>query len=353
MQKKPSGLVSLGDIARAAGVSRVTACYVMRNHPGPSQATRERILKIAKRLGYNPDARIASWMAKVRDSKKKDFLPIAWINTHSEEGAWDRYSFLSPYLKGASARAEQLGYRIENIWAHLESIPMRRVSQIVRQRGIEGVIITHQVRHFQLDWRSLAAVSLEGSLLAPRLHRVMSDLFFNLLLALKMVRRVGYRRIGICLDPIVDRNSSHACRAAAHHFHATTPKAERVAPLFHNWEMGARPGETKEAAIFKAWIKREQPDVIVGHNGNLVAWSEAAGFRVPQDMGIVHIATDDDVSDWAGISSHRKQIGAAAAEWVISLLQNRQFGVPETALNMVVRGTWHGGRTLLIPKPKK
>jgi hypothetical protein len=73
---------------------------------------------------------------------------------------------------------------------------------------------------------------------------------------------------------------------------------------------------------------------------------------VPQDVGIVHIATDDDVADWAGISSHRKRIGAAAVEWVISLLQSRQFGVPETALSTIVRGTWHEGWTLLTPKPK-
>jgi LacI family transcriptional regulator len=352
MPKSPTAPASLGDIARAAGVSRVTACYVMRNHPGPSQKTRDRILEIAQRLGYKPDARIGSWMAKVRDSKKKELLPVAWLSTHSDKKAWDKYSFLSPYLRGASVRALQLGYRVENIWAYQEGIPMRRVSQIVRQRGIEGVIITHPVRHFHLDWNSLAAVSLEGSLLAPRLHHVMSDLFFKLLLGLKMARRFGYRRIGICLDQNVDRYSYHACRAAALHFHASTPKAERVAPLFYIWDTGPHPDPAKVGRIFKTWVQREEPDVVVGHNSNLVVWAEAAGYRVPQDMGVVHIATDDDVSDWAGISSRREQIGAAAAEWVISLLQNRQFGVPETAVNMVVRGTWHGGRTLIIPKPK-
>ena len=226
----------------------------------------------------------------------------------------------------------------------------RTASQIVYQRGIEGVIITHPAHHFRLNWNSLAAVALEGSFLAPRLHRVMSDLFFNLLLALKMVRRFGYRRIGICLDQYVDRNSYHACRAAALHFHATVPKAERVTPLFYTWEQPFDPA--KPGRIIKLWLQKERPDVIVGHSGNLVDWTEAAGFRVPHDIGVVHIATDDDVADWAGISSHRAKIGAAAVEWVVSLLQNRRFGVPETAMNTMVRGVWHGGRTLLVPKPK-
>ena len=123
--------------------------------------------------------------------------------------------------------------------------------------------------------------------------------------------------------------------------------------FFYIWDSGPRPDPGKIGTLFKAWARRERPDVVVGHNSNLVAWAEAAGYRVPQDLGVVHIATDDDVSDWAGINSRREQIGAAAAEWVISLLQNRQFGVPETPANMVVRGTWHGGRTLLVPKPRK
>ena len=189
-------------------------------------------------------------------------------------------------------------------------------------------------------------------MLAPRVHRVMTDHFFNLLLALKMVRRFGYRRVGVCLDQNVDRNSNHSCRAAAHHFHATTPQAERVAPLFYTWGPGPSPPTTKVQRDVVAWLRKEKPDVIVGHNSNLVSWVEMAGYRVPQEVGVVHIATDDDVNDWAGVNSKRREIGAASAERVISLIQNRQFGVPETALNTVVRGTWHGGRTLLVPKPK-
>ena len=342
--KKPLGKVSLGDIARIAGVSRVTACYVMRNRPGPSQETRERILKIAQEIGYVPDARVASWMAKVRESKERDLLPIAWLNTNSEaENIWEHYKFLQPYLQGARARARQLGYRIEMIWAAQPGMTMKRISQIVYQRGIEGVIITHPARHIHLNWETLACVSLEGALLAPRLHRVMTDYTFNLLLALKMVRRFGYRRIGIYLPRGVGRFSYNTCRAAIHYFHASHPKEEVIPPLLY---------DSQDEDVFSKWLRKTKPDVVVGHSAELVDMVEKAGYRVPGEMGVIHIATDDDVSDWAGICSHREKNGAAAAERVITLLQNRQFGVPEMAFNTMVRGTWHGGRTLLIPKPK-
>jgi LacI family transcriptional regulator len=92
--------------------------------------------------------------------------------------------------------------------------------------------------------------------------------------------------------------------------------------------------------------------VVVCHDALLLKTLGAAGVRVPEDVGVVHIATDDDVPDWAGVNSKKREIGAAAAAMVISQLQNRQFGVPETAFNINIRGTWHGGRTLLVPKPK-
>ncbi len=162
MKKKKSSRVSIRDVARAAGISKSTASYALRNHPGINKATRERVLRIAKRIGYIPDARIASWMASVRDAKSKDLLPIAWLNTHSmedEEDVWRRHKFLSPWLEGARDRCRQLGYRLDEIWTHQPGMTMRRVSQILYQRGIEGVIVTFPARHIHLQWDRLACAA--------------------------------------------------------------------------------------------------------------------------------------------------------------------------------------------------
>jgi DNA-binding LacI/PurR family transcriptional regulator len=48
---------TLEDVAKAAGVSRALASIVIRDAPGASQETRARVLEIASRLGYRPDAR--------------------------------------------------------------------------------------------------------------------------------------------------------------------------------------------------------------------------------------------------------------------------------------------------------
>jgi LacI family transcriptional regulator len=336
---------------QSGGCLQGTASYVLRKQPGPKKETRERILEIAQSMGYIPDARVISWMARVRDASSKDLVPLAWVDTNWEKDSWENYKFLSPYLEGASTRAQELGYRIEQIWAGQPGMTMKRVSKIVYQRGIEGVIVTHQASHIRLNWEKLACVTLEGSVLAPRLHRVMTDHTFNLLLALKMVKRYGYRRIGIYLESLVGRSSYNMCQAAVHYFHSSLPKAEIVPPLyFHRARKVSN--EQQIQSEFTQWVRHYRPDVVVGHESTLVEKAEKAGYKVPDELGVVHIATDDDVNDWAGITSKRREIGAAAAGWVISLLQNRQFGVPETAMNIGIRGTWHNGRTLLIPKPR-
>lgn len=340
-RKKESSKASLGSIAKAAGVSRVAASYALRNRPGVSAATRKRILGIAKKLGYVPDARITSWMAQVRGAKAKDLLPIAWLNTSWATDLWTKYKYYSPYLEGAQERSRQLGYRLEPIWTQQPGMTMRRVSQILYQRGIEGVIVTVPAKHIHLQWQHLACVALGNALLAPNHHRVTNDSHFNLTLALKMLRREGYRRIGICLPEEMDCFPYRIYRAIAYHVYATVPAPERIPPLFYSIMEGR-----DSSKPFAAWVRRYEPEVIVGGTSYMTDWLQALGLRVPRDIGLVHLWLDEDALDWAGIHSNKREIGATAAEQVISMVQNHRFGIPVSPLLTLVRGSWQTGKTL-------
>jgi DNA-binding LacI/PurR family transcriptional regulator len=63
--QEPDRRPRLADVAAAVGVSTASASLVLRGVPGPSDATRERVLEAAARLGYRPD-RAASLLARRR-----------------------------------------------------------------------------------------------------------------------------------------------------------------------------------------------------------------------------------------------------------------------------------------------
>lgn len=343
-ERKPT---SLGDIAKEAGVSRMSVSCALRNRPGISNATRRKILRIAKRLHYIPDPRVATLMTKIRDTKLKDLLPIAWINVGDKIGIWKNCNFLSPYYEGAAKRCLESGYQLVEFQLNRSEMTNARLSQILYQRGIQGVIIAPpdslSIIHLRLNWEHFAAVSFENALAAPHVHQVVQNSYFNILLSMKKLTRAGYRRIGVFLAAQSNRRSNHSCEAAIKYFQANIPRAERI-PAFISIEADIPKN-------FSQWIERYTPDVVLGGHSQLCAKLNSLGLRVPEDIGVAHLSLDGDCDDWCGIKANKWEIGAATADLVISLIQNNQFGLPKIARETLITGAWQNGKTLLTPKP--
>jgi len=63
-QRSRPGLVTMEDVAQAAGVSRMTVSRALRNDGTVSVATRERVLKLVKTMNYVPDQMAGSLSTK-------------------------------------------------------------------------------------------------------------------------------------------------------------------------------------------------------------------------------------------------------------------------------------------------
>jgi len=335
--------VSLKQIAERAGVSRMTVSCALKNSPRVKPETAQRIGAIARELGYSPDPRIAATMARVRDAKHKDLQPLAWINANADRRAFHKHKWLAPFLDGAKERCAELGYRLDEFWLREPGMTEKRLSSIIAHRGISGVIVTPtlpSITHLRLDWRQFASVSFESAILVPRLHHVSPDYYYNIMLTLKMLRRLGYRRIGLCLQQLEARRSHHTYQAALRLFHSGIPQEDRTPSLIF------RPFDFGE---FNHWLDTARPDVVIGHHSRMLDWLAEAGRRVPDDIGVAHLSLDGDCENWAGIWQHKQRIGAQAVEQLVSMLQNNRIGLPDLAYETLIPGAWRFGKTLRSP----
>ena len=79
----PNQTASMQDVARAAGVSLMTVSRALRNAPKVSEATRERVLVCAQKLGYTTDPNLSRMMHAVRGRKRpRSHATIAVVRDH-------------------------------------------------------------------------------------------------------------------------------------------------------------------------------------------------------------------------------------------------------------------------------
>lgn len=89
---------TMGDVARAAGVSRALVSIVFRNAPGASPQTRQRVLEVAQQIGYQPHT-----AAQVLRRARSNHLGVVFT---------PRNPFEVEIVEGMYPAAEALGYRL-------------------------------------------------------------------------------------------------------------------------------------------------------------------------------------------------------------------------------------------------
>src|SRR5436190_7378450 len=70
---------SLSAVAAGAKVSSMTVSRVLRNSPHVSKATREKVLRVAKKIGYQPNPQVARLMSIVRHAKRQKVRAVICV----------------------------------------------------------------------------------------------------------------------------------------------------------------------------------------------------------------------------------------------------------------------------------
>ncbi|WP_307783837.1 LacI family DNA-binding transcriptional regulator [Streptomyces spinoverrucosus] len=117
---------TLMDVARRAGVSRATASLVIRDAPGPSAESRERVRAAAAELGYRPDQ--AAQSLRRRNSR------LIGVMFSAQE------SFHADLIESVYAATEEVGYDVV-LSAVVPSRSERRAVEALMASRCEAVIL--------------------------------------------------------------------------------------------------------------------------------------------------------------------------------------------------------------------
>ena len=105
-------ILSQKEIARLAKVSQATVSRCLRNDPAQNSATRDRIFKLAGKMGYVPNT-FAAGLARSRSADTKSFRAnlalIAGNQDLDPVAGWKNWGLL---YRAASQHAEKHGFSL-------------------------------------------------------------------------------------------------------------------------------------------------------------------------------------------------------------------------------------------------
>jgi LacI family transcriptional regulator len=345
----PNSRVTLRDIARRLKVTHTTVSRALRDSHQISAILREKVRRVANELGYRPDPMLAALAHYRRANINAPICSeLAWINLWPNPKDLRKQREFDLYWKGAFAEAERCGFRLEEFTPD-KTMTMARLKQIFRARNIHGVLLPPkapgQVPVWDdFEWDGFCVVRFGHSIQHPNVHLVASDQMSDGLIAYENIRRNGYRRIGLVTNEFRSKN---LVRFAAGYLFGSmvVPEAERLNPLIL-----AQVNAHEDEQALLAWIKHTRPDAIITDLASLKEMLGHIGYQVPQDVALAAMSVLDGNAD-AGIDQNSGEIGRAAVQMLISLINRNERGIPKICREVLIEGCWVDGSTL-PPKTK-
>lgn len=333
---------SIRQIAVQTGFSTATVSMALRGTGRMAEDTRTKICEAAERMGYRPQPLVAKAFSIVRQPKEAWYQEtIAYITEYPMESA-PRYQ--AEIFEGAARRASTRGYRIEPFQLSGKPVEHRRLSRILYNRGIRGLVVLPRVEYalprLYLDWSKFAAVEIGRTLRSPRfLHRIERPIYSELNEAFHFLKRAGFRRIGMAVEPTEDSNRIGIYTAANLLFQERQTPSHRIPPLSSQGPWMER--------TFRAWFSKYQPDVILIHTADPLRWLKRMKVKVPEDVSVFCSNVQD--SFLSGMRAHLTKLGESSIDMLSLLLDGDELGPSPEPHCWLVSDHWQAGQSLSLP----
>lgn len=363
MVQRKSGHVTLLDIARACGYSVSTVSIVLSEAPlsqNVAASTREQIRKMARQLGYHPDA-------YARSLRRRHSQTIAVL-------AYDLSDpFCIPIVHGIQAGLQPASYMPLLVDAQTQRKLFDNYLRMILERRAEGVIVIaswiFQETNLldDIEKNQVPIVIVGRDLTNRNVSSLLIDNEAGGALAMRHLIELGHRRIAIVRGPeeLFDTSLRWAGiqRAAAEGGVTIDPKLVYQLPSITDAISGFEGG----LHFANEMLASKRPFTAVLAFDDLTALGvvrglSGAGLRIPDDCSVVGF---DDVLPAAvstpGITTvHQplREMGILASEWTLQAINAREQqsekpvqlhrATPELIVRM---STERYSNTRLKPKP--
>ncbi len=340
MAKPPT----IRSLAALAGVSKATVSLALRDNPRIRPSERLRIQRLAAESGYAPNAVMAHLLTQLRSGKTSVFQSTLGLvyATRPPEQLNDLATYRE-WFTACRGRAKQLGYSLDEFMLFEPGMNPERLVKILDARNIRGLVVVGPFDRsvippgFDSIWQRSATVVIGVRPVRPALSCAANDQFATAKNAVLALRELGYQRPGLCISFEVDAHIEDRFQGGFGAAQRFLPKSDRL-PVF-----GHRHADRER---FIRWVVRYRPDAVITLHEEIKEWLEAARFRVPQDIGVVHLDRAPELEDWAGMRQNHESVGYAAIDTVIGQLHRNEIGVPPFQKCTFTNSTWMPGATV-------
>lgn len=332
--------VTMRQVARAAGVAVSTVSKALRNDPALPEPRCRSIQAAAARLGYRPHPLVATLMAQLHHRRRRsDPYKLGWIDLWTPGEDVGAVMSAEPLLRGARARAQELGYGLEVYAVGAERLSPSQLRRLLTVRGQWGMIIPpvpESARRFSFDLRGLAAVTIGTSLHEPAMHRVSPNHFQGCALAFARVRTQGFSRLGLVISPALDDRVDGKWLGAYQACQQQVPAGDRVDPLL------AAPDDASSLA---RWLEAEKPDAVLV--AEVFPWARAVSLggkrlRLPSVAWLMPPAGRRGLGH---LDYRPQELGRVAVEMVVAQIHRNERGSPAIPQTVLIDAVWTGRRS--------
>ena len=331
-------MVSMKDISVACGVSVATVSKALNNHSDIGEATRERVQKMAKEMGYFPNS-----MARALKTKRTYNIGVLFEDADGSGLTYDYFSYMLDYFKKT---VEQKGYDI----TFLNSKCNNRMSFLehCQYRNFDGVFIActdfYDPQVIELVHSDIPVVTIDH--VFDNCISIVSDNVDGMRQLVEYAYECGHRKIAYIHGP-----DCSVTRSRLSSFYYNCEKLNINVPDEYICEASYR-GDIEAKMQTEKLLELAEPPTCILYPDDLTSYGGISAIRernlsVPEDISI--IGYDGTRSCQMGtpplttLHQDTKSLGEQAGKMLLSLIEH-----PKTTIirNIIVKGSILKGGTV-------